>query len=1174
LALPTQEELLIHVTVTSEKAERDLDRIDKNVDSLTRRFKSLDIGMRMLRFEEVGSMVTQIIPAVNALGAGFVGLTSALAPMTGLLALVPAGILSVGVAATAGILATGGLKEAFKAVDTQQKAALPTLANTRAQMDAQAAAARSLRNATEHLADAQRALQEALKPADVLDMRSAELQLERARMANADAVADQAKSMESLQKATELVYKSVTGVKDEFTGKNFEFTATVKQESGSKAEDIARKQIDANIRIKETQLAIEQAEKRIQELRLKGTETDKTVIDARRNLRNATEGVEDAQKRLNEAQVDGGKKALNANDALRRAMEKLAPEGKRFVEIIQGMKPEFEELRNRLQNIVFKGINDGLLSAHANAEIFKDMLRESGTVLSVLASDFGSLLGNKEFGERLHRAFKPANEAMFGIGQGIIVATGGLPHLLEAAKPLLDWAKEMGVKLGLMFQKWATAGNESGTLTTTFEKVRDTTDQFFRVLGNVWGAIKNVMSAAEPLGGWLFTSLEKTTQKWQDWTESAENASKMSEWFDDFKPLLSEIAGFTGDIIEAWVTFGGNNNLTEMIQKFRKDMLPAMEGIFKHLSDMGPKFMDLFTAITKTYGVLAEANIALGAVVTVFTLVATAIGKIVEFAPGFGTFVTGMITLAALKKFDSMIGFSTAIGNMFNHLKTGGGMLIQHSKDLGVVEGAAKTGAVGVGNLWSAMASPMGVGIAIMGVVAIWQNMTKNVEETTKKFKEDLEVREKGIKTYADQKKYLSDLGQEYMSNKRQIQEMRDSNILSYFLSQDEIAILEKKNEVLKASETEEYKVKRATDSMAGAFKISEEEARKFVVAQKDLGVNLDDNTTLITNYAKQVNDLAEQDMRKLLDATWDQIDAFQNMESSGDDWRSSILNIEDAHENLTKAEKANADTDGDLKVSKEELEKKNRSVERAQIAERNAMRDATDQAELTAKGALNLEEAEAKLEGKTLTAKEASEIQRLKLVELQGTTKEGSPLHTAIGQTIGKLGEFERIYEAEMKVKTEEANRKLIETIALGFLFSGGQIDQGEMFTLADMVKKTNVDRNWFYNFIGNFPGFENAASWLDTRQVGGRVNAGSLNLVGERGPELFMPAVSGTVLSHGETAARLGGMQATGLTKEDLQELVREMTSKAKPIEVNVDAPQYASPELLGRAVAWEMV
>jgi hypothetical protein len=1164
LALPTIEELIVNIHVDTSGAERDTDRLDKSLGNLTGRFNSLNAVMGLLRFSEIGSLVVQIIPAVNALGAGFVGLSTALAPMVGLLALLPAALLGVGSAATAGVLATAGLGDAFKAFDDVQKAAAPTLAETRAQLRAQEAAARALRNALERLADAERDLREALKPADVLDMRAAELALERARLANANAIADQAKAMEALNKATQLVYKSVTGIKDEFTGKTFEFVATVRADPGSKAEDLARKQLDAALRIKETQLAIELAERRIQDLKLIGTELDERVIDARRRLRNAIENVADAEERLKEARETADKNAIDAMEKLRQALAKLSPEGQRFVKLVQSFKPEFDTLRDHLQDIVFKGINDGLIIARFNAVRFKNMLKESGDVLSFLSGEFLKLMGDDEFGIRLERSLDPVNDAMTNIGIGMIHAIDGFVHVIDAARPLIDWAGDLGLKVGVIFENWAKAGNESGALRTAFEKAAETADTFFDILGNVWGAIRNVMSAAEPLGGWLFEKLRDTTQMWEDWTGSAENVSKMSQWFEDFKPLLSGIAGLTGDIIEAWITFGGNTNLGEMIEKFRSDLLPSLQNIFDHLSDMGPKFMGLAEAVIKLFEKLSETNVVMGPLIAGFTKVADIITWVLDHAPALGTFVSALAALAVIKKFDSIIHLSSSLGNMASIMGKSGGLarMVGDTGEKMKGLGGMATGAIGgVRGLLNSMSTGTAVAIGVAAIAAAWTNMTNKIQEAADAYKKDIESAEKNVKSYDDLISFQGKLQKASKETKDAAKEA-SKGMFSLF-DADYISAMDKAADATDEQIKKNEPLIKSIEAVSSAFGISKSAAYDFVKAQEDLGVSVGDTETLLVNYADKIKGIAENEMKKLYDSTWDQIKNVDSFVEKGDDWRSAMISIEEATIGVTEASKENYDANEDGKLSLDELAKKNREVEKAEIAKREAVHTATEKAWKSAEAASNVAKAEHEAAGKIYTTKDAV-IDQIKVLEdMRKGMDVNSPLYKSIGDTIGKLEDFKGRYEAELEVKTAEANRQLIKSLALLFMQSGAEVDANEQAKLIRMLERNG----------GNFGEFQRMMEDIGAWATGGRVEAGTLNLVGERGPELFMPAVSGTVLSHGETAARLGGMQATSLTRDDLRELVSEMQRSAKPIEVNVDAPQYATPEHLGRAVAWEI-
>jgi hypothetical protein len=157
-----------------------------------------------------------------------------------------------------------------------------------------------------------------------------------------------------------------------------------------------------------------------------------------------------------------------------------------------------------------------------------------------------------------------------------------------------------------------------------------------------------------------------------------------------------------------------------------------------------------------------------------------------------------------------------------------------------------------------------------------------------------------------------------------------------------------------------------------------------------------------------------------------------------------------------------------------------------------------------TAAAAAKAAEDQAALEGKTLSAKDAAIIQRDKLIELAGTVAPGSAVQTGLQEMIDKLqGVIDR--------------RVLDVKIFL------------DKYQAIAAIEDVNV-RIAAMKGLAYSPGSRDY-SQLPVRAVGGPVNANSPYLVGERGPELFVPTGYGRIIDNMATMATLtNGTPVTG--------------------------------------------
>jgi hypothetical protein len=197
------------------------------------------------------------------------------------------------------------------------------------------------------------------------------------------------------------------------------------------------------------------------------------------------------------------------------------------------------------------------------------------------------------------------------------------------------------------------------------------------------------------------------------------------------------------------------------------------------------------------------------------------------------------------------------------------------------------------------------------------------------------------------------------------------------------------------------------------------------------------------------------------------------------------------------------------------------------------------DQLLNTAGATAKAAEDQAALEGKTLSAKDAAIIQRDKLIELAATVAPGSGVQTGLQEMIDKLqGVIDR---RVLDIKIFLDKYQAIAAID----------DVNTRLALMKGLAYSPSARN--YESLGVPP-----------RAVGGPVNANSPYLVGERGPELFIPTGYGKIIDNMATMATLtggtsvaggGGVNVTinlppGVNGDDVVDAIRRYERRNGPI------------------------
>ena len=161
---------------------------------------------------------------------------------------------------------------------------------------------------------------------------------------------------------------------------------------------------------------------------------------------------------------------------------------------------------------------------------------------------------------------------------------------------------------------------------------------------------------------------------------------------------------------------------------------------------------------------------------------------------------------------------------------------------------------------------------------------------------------------------------------------------------------------------------------------------------------------------------------------------------------------------------------------------------------------------ETQAKLAVENAENQAALQGKTLSAGEAAAIQSQKYKDLAGTLAPDSPLRKRIEEL--SLQMFLLSLQdpvVRIRVETEAAMAKFKAFLRDLGIPEGGQVGLGEILTYS--------------------------SNYVEKRAAGGPVDSNTPYLVGEKGPELFMPSTAGRIIDAFSTSKALLSNTGAGM-------------------------------------------
>lgn len=388
-------------------------------------------------------------------------------------------------------------------------------------------------------------------------------------------------------------------------------------------------------------------------------------------------GVSDAVNEVFAAETDPAK--------LAEALERLAPEARKFVLQLNEMKPALRDLQLDVQNRLFKDFDDQLSSlstaampavrqtALSMADSFNAMGRGVTSAASQLAAEgsLGKALGSSE--RAMQNLEKVPGQILVSLGR---LASAGGPLLERFTEGLAEKVERLTDRLGKAF--------ESGALEESVNNAGETINQLGRIAGNVFGTISNILGTANASGAGLFSTLESVTQTLEDFTGTkvfqdalAALQSVMGNLADTVLPLFTTALGMLLPVITELAPFV--NELVDTLGAELAKTLPEATPILAEATNLFRELIPIIGELLPPLFEIVRAALPLMAiyldlVTKGLMLIGPALVGVTTFFADLATLVSGF-AVGAFRSFERMgsIVVDLLQGNFSDALNTAKG---------------------------------------------------------------------------------------------------------------------------------------------------------------------------------------------------------------------------------------------------------------------------------------------------------------------------------------------------------------------------------------------------------------------------------------------------------------------------------------------------------------------
>lgn len=290
-------------------------------------------------------------------------------------------------------------------------------------------------------------------------------------------------------------------------------------------------------------------------------------------------------------------KALKAGfgddpEAFAKALEKLTPAARDFVEETVKIGPAWREVREAVQEAFFSQLAGDMERISRAAPALKTALSAIATSLGRVASNAAGVMSSGPWTSDFITIGKSSARTIKLLGDGLIFVSTILKDVAVAAGPFLERLssgfREGAANLSLLVAE----GRKSGSLAAYLDRAGDSLAQWWRIAKNITATIVNYASAAREFNQWTTDGFESLSESWRKASrEAKKEGSPYKKYLDEIRPLLVETRGLFGDFFRWFknqaMDSGNINGMLNIVKLIRNELGPAVSDIFATLSQSG-----------------------------------------------------------------------------------------------------------------------------------------------------------------------------------------------------------------------------------------------------------------------------------------------------------------------------------------------------------------------------------------------------------------------------------------------------------------------------------------------------------------------------------------------------------------------------------------------------------
>lgn len=321
---------------------------------------------------------------------------------------------------------------------------------------------------------------------------------------------------------------------------------------------------------------------------------------------------------------------IKAPETYADALAKMSPSAAKVTKSLTDLYPAWEKVQKAVQESFFSKIAGDTSKFGSLLKTLSPILNQVAGAVGDVAHQGLEMISSGPWSESFKQLGDSSVVVIKNIGAGILSIADAFRKIAVAARPLTEFLSGTFAGLADEFSQWSSSLNAN-----SFDSVMKVVPQFIAILKNLGSVISNIFKAAGPTIDWFMDRFVAMSEQWKTSVASMSGpGGKLTKFFEDLKPVMTETAKLFGDLFRGLGDFVDPKALAPLIAQIRTELLPAVFDLLKAFSnpEVLSSFISSLSEVVKLFANLIDSGVitAFGGFIQILGMVAKALNTIAD----------------------------------------------------------------------------------------------------------------------------------------------------------------------------------------------------------------------------------------------------------------------------------------------------------------------------------------------------------------------------------------------------------------------------------------------------------------------------------------------------------------------------------------------------------------